>query len=256
MTYSVKQLAEIAGVSRRTLHYYDQIGLLKPSSHAVNGYRQYLQADLLRLQQIMFYKELGLALKDIRAILDQPGFDTIRALEAHRDELQQRQTRLRVLVDTVDKTIRHLQGEINMKDNQFFDGFDEEQVKEYARQAAEEYGGDNPHVVQSNRRWSSYSQTQKQAVVARGQEITRQMAEQMAGDPGAPEMQALVAALHRHINYSFYTCSYETLRGLGQMYVDDPRFRATYEAVRPGLAEFVRDAVMIYTEGKIGELIE
>lgn len=256
MTYSVKQLAEIAGVSRRTLHYYDQIGLLKPSSYAENGYRQYRQGDLLRLQQIMFYREMGLALKDIRAILDQPGFDVIRALEAHLDELQQRQTRLQVLVSTVDKTIRHLQGEINMNDKQFFDGFDEKQVKEYARQAAEEYGGDNPHVVQSNQRWDSYSGNQKQAIVARGQEITRQMAEQMEGDPGAPEMQALVAAFHRHINDSFYTCSYGNLRGLGQMYVDDPRFHATYEAVRPGLAEFVRDAVMIYTKGKSGELNE
>lgn len=256
MTYSIKQLAEIAGVSRRTLHYYDQIGLLKPSSHAANGYRQYRQGDLLRLQQIMFYREMGLALKDIRAIMDQPGFDVIRALEAHRDELQQRQIRLQVLEDTVDKTIRHLQGEINMDDRQFFDGFDEEQVKEYARQAAEEYGADNPQVVQSSQRWSSYSQAKKGEVVARGQEITRQMAGQMEGDPGAPEMQALVAAFHRHINDSFYTCSYETLRGLGQMYVDDPRFRATYEAVRPGLAEFVHEAVMIYTEGKSGELIE
>lgn len=254
MTYTVKQLAELAGVSRRTLHYYHQIGLLKPSSHAENGYRQYRQTELLRLQQILFYKELGLELKDIQAILDQPGFDIVQALEAHRDQLQRRQTQLRVLLNTVESTIQHLQGEFTMNDKQFFNGFDEEQIKTYSRQAAEEFGADNPYVLQSNQRWNSYSQAQKQAVVARGQQITQQLAELMGEEPNSTEVLALVAAYHRHINDSFYTCSFEIMRSLGQMYVEDPRFRATYEAIRPGLAEFVRDAIMIYTEGKSGNL--
>ena len=256
MTYSVKQLAQLAGISRRTLHYYDQIGLLCPSSHAANGYRQYRQQDLLRLQQILFYKELGLSLKDIQSILNQPDFDVLQALQGHRQKLLRRRTRIQVLIDTVEKTIQHLQGDISMKDKQFFNGFDEEQIRRYNKEATQEYGVDNPLVMQSNQRWQNYSQEMKEEIVARGQQLIRQMAEQMDGDPASAVMQDLVSAYHRHINDSFYNCSYEILRDLGQMYVDDPRFRANYEAIRPGLAAFVRDAVMIYTEDKHGELIE
>ena len=108
MTYTVKQLAELAGVSARTLHYYDQIGLLKPSEVGANGYRHYQQDEVYRLQQILFYKELGLELKEIKQILDQPDFNLIRSLEAHKAALEQETNRLLTLRDTVDKFLREV----------------------------------------------------------------------------------------------------------------------------------------------------
>ncbi|MBF8284238.1 MAG: Transcriptional regulator MerR family, partial [Anaerolineales bacterium] len=107
MDYTVKQLSNLAGVSVRTLHFYDEIGLLRPTRVGANGYRYYGDAAVLRLQQILFYKELGLSLDEIAEVLDQPDFDVVRALEAHRRALQQRLGRLRHLMKTVDRTIAH-----------------------------------------------------------------------------------------------------------------------------------------------------
>ena len=121
--YTVKQLSRLAGVSVRTLHYYDEIGLLRPSRVGENGYRFYADLAVLRLQQILFYKELGLSLDEIGQVLEQPEFDVLRALEAHREALRQRLGRLRRLMETLDRTIAHLKGEKIMQTQDLFAGF-------------------------------------------------------------------------------------------------------------------------------------
>ena len=137
MVYTVKQLADLAGVSRRTLHYYDEIDLLKPSEKADNGYRYYDDAAVLRLQQILFFRELGLSLDEIGTAVDAPDFDILQALQTHRQALEQKAKRLDSLIQTIDKTIDHLEGNIEMSTNEFFTGFDEETQKAYEKEAAE-----------------------------------------------------------------------------------------------------------------------
>ncbi|MFC1936448.1 MerR family transcriptional regulator [Chloroflexota bacterium] len=252
MTYTVKQLARFAGVSPRTLHYYDQIGLLPPSSYGDNGYRQYQEADMLRLQQILFYKELGLNLKNIQAILEQPDFEIMAALQNHKQALMEKQVRLQTLIQTVENTIDYLQGENTMSDNEIFKGFSEEQQKDYEEEVKQQFGEDNPQVKESIQKWGSYNQDQKQQILDEGGQIVQEMVPLMDGDPGAPEAQALAERYHRHINDSFYRCPYEIMRGLGEMYVQDSRFKASFDNIQAGLAQFLSDAVAIYTEGKNG----
>ncbi len=140
MSYTVKQLADLAGVSPRTLHYYDQIGLLRPEKVARNGYRCYDDPAMLRLQQILFFKELGFSLEQIREIMDQPGFDLQLALQLHKAGLQERLERLKRLIATVDKTILNLEGAYPMKKRQYFEGFSEEKQKQYEQEIRQRYG--------------------------------------------------------------------------------------------------------------------
>jgi DNA-binding transcriptional MerR regulator len=128
--YTVKQLADLAEVSGRTLHYYDEIGLLKPSAVGANNYRYYDDDALFRLQQILFFREMGLELQQIKAILDDPGFDRVTALQTHRQQLQTKIERLQTLIQTVDSTIMHLMGEVNMSKKKIFQGFSTEKQKQ------------------------------------------------------------------------------------------------------------------------------
>ncbi|TLN15223.1 MerR family transcriptional regulator, partial [bacterium] len=139
-TYTVKQLARLAGVSVRTLHHYDQIGLLRPNLRTPAGYRIYQHTDLLRLQQILFYRELDVPLAEIQALLDRPGFDPVRALKDHRQSLHEKAARLARLIETIDQTLSQYTKEIPMKDEELYKGFTPEQAKRYRREAAESYG--------------------------------------------------------------------------------------------------------------------
>ncbi len=246
MTYTVKQLASIAGVSPRTLHYYDEIGLLAPTALGANGYRHYEEAALLRLQQILFYKELGLELKEIGKIVNRPDFDVMAALHAHKTALHREADRLQTLIRTVDKTILHLKGEHTMNDKDLFEGWSEEKQEEYLEEARQRW---DPRLVdQSERRWKSFSQEKKDAIRAEGGQIMLALSESMEKDPSSPEAQAQIDAYFKYVNKYFYDLTLEILRGLGEMWVADPRFKATYENIRPGLAEFARQAVAHYCD--------
>ena len=137
MIYSVKQLLDLAGTSMRTLHYYDSIGLLKPQSYKENGYRQYGEKELLRLQQILFFRELDFSLEDIKTIIDRPDFDIIKALNSHRQLLRHKIVRLNKLIQTVDKTILKLNGESEMNDTEYYGGFSKEQQEKYEQEIPE-----------------------------------------------------------------------------------------------------------------------
>ena len=140
--YTVKQLSDLAQVSVRTLHYYDEIGLLRPSQVGTNGYRYYDNNALLRLQQILFYREIGMELMQIKDVLDSPDFDLVTALKSHRAALLEQSERLLNLVSTVDNTIKHLQGEGEMSKRQLFQAFSDEKQKDYEREIRLQYGPD------------------------------------------------------------------------------------------------------------------
>jgi DNA-binding transcriptional MerR regulator len=244
MRYTVKQLAEIAGVTRRTLHFYDEKGLLAPSEVGENGYRYYDEAALLRLQQVLFYREMGLELDRIKAILDDPGFDTLAALQAHRQILQDKAQRLQTLVKTVDKTIMHLIGEIDMSEKNMFAGFSDEQQKKYAEEAVERWG---ETAKQSIQLWNSYSAERKQEILQEGGGIYTEIAANMDKGAASPEVRALLVRWHEHLRH-FYDPSIETLGGLGNMYHDDPDFNATFTAMHPDLPAFLKEAIAIYVD--------
>lgn len=249
MVYTVKQLSDLAGVSPRTLHFYDEIGLLKPAAYGENGYRYYDETALLQLQQILFFRELDLSLKEIAQILGQPGFDRVEALQVHRQVLVDRVERLKRLIHTVDKTILHLQGEGEMSQQDYFEGFSPEQEKEYADEARRRWGSEN--VDESNKRWNNYSPEKKKQILENGGRIMQAVAGCIGKDPASSEVQKLVGEWHQNIG-NFYNCTYEILEGLGRLYVEDPAFRATFEKVNPALPEFFQQAIAIYCQGKTG----
>ncbi len=251
MKYSVKQLADLAGVSTRTLHYYDQIGLLKPSEVAANGYRQYRRDEVFRLQQILFYKELGLELKAIVEILDQPDFNLMQALESHQTALEEEAARLLTLLDTVENTINHLKGVRTMSNEELFAGWSEEKQAEYEKEAMQMF--DPEKVNQSSQRWKNYTREEKDSIMKKSGEIFQKMVELMDEGVESEGVQAQVAAYQEYITTYFYDCTPEIIGGLGEMYPQDPRFRATFDAIHPELAEFARDAFTHYARVHSGK---
>jgi DNA-binding transcriptional MerR regulator len=244
--YTVGQLARMAGVSVRTLHHYHQIGLLAPSARTEAGYRLYGEPELLRLQQLLFFKELDMPLDEVRQILDDPGFDPVVALEGHRQLLQQRMERLARLLKTIDRTIDRLTEEdMTLTDEELYEGFTTEQIERYKRQARKMY--DPALVEESERRVKRMRRAQWQAVGAEGEAVTTALAALVDREPGDTEVQALVARHHAWIE-NFYPCSAEVYCGLAQGYVEHPEFRAFYEKVRPGLAGFLSAAMVHYAD--------
>ncbi|MCE5316905.1 MAG: MerR family transcriptional regulator [Parachlamydia sp.] len=140
MAYTVTKLAKLSGVSVRTLHWYDQIGLLRPAYHSANGYRYYEEKQLLTLQQILFFRELGFELKEIGKILERSDFDTVIALRSHRKVLQKNLERTEKLIQTIDRTIKHLEGRRKMKEQEFYEGFDRAKQKEYEQLLIDRFG--------------------------------------------------------------------------------------------------------------------
>jgi DNA-binding transcriptional MerR regulator len=245
MAYTVKQLADLAGVSPRTLHYYDQIGLLSPSAHGANGYRYYGEEAALRLQQILFFRELDFSLAELREIIDGPAFDLLHALQNHRRALQGRIGRLNELIHTIDQTVLHLKGTITMDTNDLFAGFDEAQQERYEQEIAEKYG--HKELNESRRRWGSYSAEQKAAIMAEGGAIYTELARMLDRDPADPAVQQAIARWHQHIRH-FYEPTVAILRGLGNGYADDPAFAAFYQRIHPDLPEFLRAAIGHYCD--------
>lgn len=243
--YQIHVLAAKAGITVRTLHHYDRIGLLHPSRHSPAGYRLYDDSAALRLQQILFYRELGLPLAEIGALLDAPDFDLLRALETHRDELGKRIARLQRLRRTVDNTLAYVKGENSMEKAGIFDGFTPEEEEFYSKEAEKMY--DPETVRESNRKWKSYGVVEQKRILAEGKAIYLDMIAAMPKGAGSPETQAIVGRWRANMSH-FWTPSLEQLVPLAENYSADPRFKANFDAMSPGLAEFMGEAVRIYVE--------
>jgi DNA-binding transcriptional MerR regulator len=241
--YTVKQLSKLAGVTPRTLHHYDEIGLLKPSRVGENGYRYYGEESLLRLQQILFYRELGIPVEDIKKIMGRRDFDVIGALYSHKEALQNQVTRLNRLIHTVDNTINHLKGNIIMSEKSYFEGFSEEEQEKYAAEAEQLY--DPETVRESNRKWKTYSAAKKESILAEGNAVYVDMIAAMPKGAASPEAQAIVGRWRKHMDY-FWTPNLDQLLALANGYNDDPRFKANFDKMHPQLAEFMGEAVKVY----------
>lgn len=244
---TVKQLSQLAGVTPRTLHHYDEIGLLKPSRVGENGYRYYGEEALLRLQQILFYRELDLPLEDIKRIMGRRDYDVLSALESHRTELGRRIERLERLIRTVDHTVEHLKGNKEMSTKQYFEAFSDAQQAEYEKEAAQMY--DPATVKESNRKWKSYSAAEKQRIGEEGNQVYADLLAAMPKGASSREAQAAVARWRKHIEY-FWIPSDEQLLGLADLYNTDTRFKANFDKIDPGLAAFMKAAVKIYVEAR------
>jgi DNA-binding transcriptional MerR regulator len=254
--YTVKQVAAMAGVTVRTLHHYDTLGLLKPTRIGVNGYRYYDDAALLRLQQILLYRQMGLELSHIKDILDAPDFDLVSALRAHRRALQAQAAHLRQLIDTVDHTLHQLTGEPIMgkkakkqpqdKKN-LFKGLSEKKIEEYTREARLQYDPDL--VNESVTRYNSYSKAQRQAIGEEGSAIYADIVQALEQGlpPGHPQVNAILARWHNHMRY-FYEPPLEVLRGLADLYNTDPRFIANFQKLHPNLPAYLQSIIPPYVD--------
>ena len=245
--FTVKQLSKLAGVTPRTLHHYDEIGLLKPSRVGDNGYRYYGEDAVLRLQQILFYRELDIPLDDIKKIMGRRDYDVMGALQSHKEALSKQAARINRLIQTVDNTINHLKGNKTMSDEKLFEGFSEEQQEKYAQEAEKMY--DPETVRESNRKWKAYSAAKKEAILAESSAIYKDMISVMSKGANSAEAQAIVERWRKHMDY-FWTPNLEQLLGIANGYTDDPRFKANFDKMAPRLAEFMRDAVKVYVDSK------
>lgn len=250
MTYTVKQLADLAGLSVRTLHHYDEIGLLLPPVIGANGYRYYDERSLLRLQAILFYRELDFPLAAIKSLLDRPDCDTIRTLQEQRTALAERLGRLHRVIATIDQTLQHLKGNTAMPPHELFQGLTPEQEDAYAEEAARRW--DPATVRASQRRWKSYSPERRKQILQDGNEGMKVLVAAMPLGAGSAPVQACIARWREHIN-RFWTPDDEQCLGLARLYRDDPAFRQNFDRFHPALAPFMVEAVQAHVDARRGK---
>jgi len=243
--YTVRQLSKLAGITPRTLHYYDEIGLLKPSRIGDNGYRYYGEESLLRLQQILFYRALDMPLDQIKQTMGRHDFDIRAALESHKEELRKRMARMERLIITVDQTLLHLKGKKAMSEKQYFQAFSDEQQAEYEQEALQRW--DPATVKAASRRWKDYTAAEKRRIQDEGNALYQDLVQAMPHGAASAAAQSCVERWRRQIGY-FWVPKDDQLLGLADLYNEDPRFKANFDRVDPGLAEFMRAAVKVYVD--------
>lgn len=243
MNYSVGQVAGFAGVTVRTLHHYDDISLLVPSERSHAGHRRYSDADLDRLQQILFYRELGFPLEEVAALLDDPDADPRAHLRRQHELLTARIEKLQKMAAAVEHAMEARTMGLNLTPEEKFEVFGDD-PEQYAEEVEERWG-DTDEYADSQRRTASYTKEDWKRIQAEAADWGERYGALMSADePPTGEAAITLAEEHRqHICTWFYECTYEIHRCLGEMYVSDERFKAFYDALRPGLAEHLRDAI-------------
>ena len=243
MSYSIGQVADLAGMTIRTLHHYDEIGLLSPGGRSAAGYRIYKEPDLERLQRILFYRELGFALVEIAAIVDNPHTDAVGHLRRQRGLLTGKIEQLRKMVAAIDHEIEAREMDIKLTPEERLEVFGNFNPEDHAEEARRRWGGTDAYR-QSQQCVSNYTKEDWLKIKAEHYEVSANLAALFEARvaPGSQEAMAAAEAHRRHISRWYYDCSHEIHRGLGEMYVSDERFRANYDALAPGLSEFIRDA--------------
>ncbi|MBG0831798.1 MerR family transcriptional regulator [Planomonospora sp. ID67723] len=244
MGYSVGQVARLAGVTVRTLHHYDEVGLLSPGQRSASGYRRYTDADLERLQHVLFYRELGFPLEEIAVILDDPGSDALTHLRRQHELLNRRIGRLQEMAAAVERAMEANTMGISLTPEERFEIFGDFRPEDHEQEAEERWGGTEA-FEQSRRRMAKMTKDDWARFTAEAARTTEAFAEAFTGGLPADSERAMeLAEEHRaHITRWCYDCSYEIHRGLGDMYVADPRFTANYEPLTAGLTQYIRDAI-------------
>ncbi|MEU4872773.1 MerR family transcriptional regulator [Streptomyces sp. NPDC021608] len=245
MSYSVGQVAGFAGVTVRTLHHYDDIGLLVPGGRSHAGHRRYDEADLDRLQQILFYRELGFPLEEVAALLDDPAADPRAHLRRQHELLTDRIERLRKMAAAVEHAMEARTMGINLTPEERFEVFGDKDPEQYAEEAEQRWGGTQAYA-ESQRRVARYTKDDWKRLHAEVDSWSERYAALVAaGEPATGEAAMELAEEHRrHIGVWYYDCPHEMHRCLGEMYVSDERFKAFYDAMHPGLAEHLREAIL------------
>jgi DNA-binding transcriptional MerR regulator len=245
VAYTVGQVAKLSGVTIRTLHHYDAVSLLSPSERAPTGYRLYRDADLDRLQQVLLYRELGFGLDAIAEILRDPGSDPTAHLRRQHALLSERINQLQAMSAAVQRVLEAHRMGIAMTPEERAEVFGAFRPEDYAAEAEQRWGGTDAWT-QSTRRTSEYGKPEWQAITEESAAIERGLAQLLAAGETADSESAMdLADQHRqHISRWFYECSYEIHRGLGEMYLAEERFSAHYDATEPGLARYLRDAIV------------
>lgn len=243
---TVNEVAKLAGISVRTLHYYDEIGLLLPDGASDAGYRLYGDSSIERLQQILFFRELGFPLGEIAAILNAPNYDKSQALTNHRRLLTLKRERLNGLIALVDQALK---GEGSMSIKEFDMKKIDEAREQYAAEAKARWGETDAYK-ESEKRTAKYTKEDWARMSAKSEAIFKGFAELRNLDPVSDAAQSLVRQWKAFISESYYDCTDEILSGLGEMYVDDARFTKNIDAYGDGTAMFMRDAIRAYVKGK------
>jgi DNA-binding transcriptional MerR regulator len=242
---TVGRLAELAGVTIRTLHHYDQIGLVQPSRRSAGGYRAYSGADIERLRHVLFYRRLGFGLREVAELVNDPDTDTIAHLRRQRELLMERREQVDAMVAAIDKELEARTMGINLTPEEQLEVFGTDKVGgEWANEAERRWGGTDEYR-ESQRRAASYSKEDWQRIKAEADGNVQAFATAMrAGLPAdGPDAMDLAEQHRQHIGRYFYDCGYEMHCCLADMYLADERFADNYNAVEPGLAQYVHDAI-------------
>ncbi len=253
--YTVKQLAKLSGVSVRTLHHYDEIGLLAPAGLGANGYRHYDREELLRLQQILFHRELGFPLDEIGKLLDAPGFDRIAALAAQREQLLADARRYRRLARTIEETLAALKGETEMNDKAMYRGFDPETQAKHEDWLVDRFGGDMRQRIETSKaQFKDCSQADFDRAQAELEAIESGVAEALKQGLTADctAVHGLIRRHHAWVGAQWKrTPTREAYIGLAEIYGEHPDFRARYEGRSAGLTDYLIQAMRVFAEREL-----
>lgn len=249
MEYTINKLSKLSGVSTRTLRYYDEIGLLNPTRVSSNNYRIYGQREVDLLQQILFYRELGVNLEEIKDIVTTSGYDACKAMENHLTALLAKREQLNLMIANVEKSVLALKGEFVMSDKEKFEGFKQKLIddneKAYGAEIREKYGDDA--VNKSNAKVKGMSKEQYAEVEKLSTEVNDAIKAAFEDGNPAGELARLACELHKKwLCYFWDSYSKEAHMGLAETYVADERFAAHYDKIAPGCAVFLRDAILEY----------
>jgi MerR family transcriptional regulator, thiopeptide resistance regulator len=256
MAYTVKKLSELSGVTVRTLHFYEEIALLKPAYYGSNGYRYYEEKELLRLQQILFFKELGFSLQQIQKVIGRSDFDQLAALYAHKKMLSEEWEKIGILLNTIEKTIKHLKGQKKMKDQEMFDGFNIALVKAKEGQS---YSAAEKLIIQSVKNPTKSSED----VAKRGKAFYENLTKtahalfqelvcciEKGLDPASDEVQKIIKKHHTFTEQT-HAATKEVYKALALVYVERPEFRKQLDAFHSELAEFMAQAMKVFADRKL-----
>lgn len=251
MAYTVNKLAKLSGISARTLRFYDEIGLLKPAYVGDNDYRYYEEEQLLMLQQILFYRELGFPLNEIQRIISSDNFDKIEALQSHKCILEQGLGRTKQMIKTIDKTISHLRGKEKMKDEEMYYGFDSEKQKEHEKYLVEKGIVTQEFMDECNAKVKDWTDDQKRAFITDMEKIMADLIVEIEkkSQPSSKAVQALMQKHYAWLELT-WTPNKESYIGLTQLY-QTPEFRKFYDDRHPKLLTFFIEAMKIFAEREL-----
>ena len=254
MSYSVGEVSKFAGVTVRTLHHYDEIGLLRPSGRSPSGYRQYAESDLERLQEVLFFRELGFGLDEIAGLVEIPTFNRAQILGRQRQLLREQIERLESMAQAVGAALQAFEEGRTMDQEEMFGTLNKEDMVEvfgdfdpirYEDEVRDRWG-ETEAYTESSKRTARYTKDDWKRMGEESGAINQRLADLFAAatDPEAAESMDAAEQHRLHIDKWFYPCSHEMHAGLGEMYLADPRFTKFWDDFQPGLASFVRDAFL------------